>query len=115
MLREGVCSLNEFPRIDEALAAAAERLGSASESPRLDAELLLARALDVPRSYLFAHPEDCLDAGAVERFSAVIDRRADGRPLAYSTGEKEFWSMTLHVSPDTLVPRPETETIVDRA
>ena len=115
MLREGVCSLNEFPRIDEALAAAAERLRSASESPRLDAELLLARALDVPRSYLFAHPEDCLDAGAVKRFSAIIDRRADGLPLAYITGEKEFWSMTLHVSPDTLVPRPETETLVDRA
>ena len=115
MLREGVCSLNEFPRIYEALAAAAERLRSASESPRLDAELLLARALDVPRSYLFAHPEDCLDAGAVKRFSAIIDRRADGLPLAYITGEKEFWSMTLHVSPDTLVPRPETETLVDRA
>jgi release factor glutamine methyltransferase len=107
--------LNEFPRIDAALAAAAARLESVSDSPRLDAELLLARALDVPRSYLFAHPEDVLDSAAVARFSAVIDRRADGVPLAYITGEKEFWSMTLHVNPATLVPRPETEVLVEQA
>ncbi len=115
ILREGQAALNEFVRIDAALANAVAKLDMASESPRLDAELLLARALDVPRSYLFAHPEDTLDIAALERFIDVIARRADGVPLAYITGEKEFWSMTLFVNPGTLVPRPETEILVDQA
>ncbi|RLA30714.1 MAG: peptide chain release factor N(5)-glutamine methyltransferase [Gammaproteobacteria bacterium] len=101
-------------KIEAALADAVERLTPVSESPRLDAELLLARALDVPRSYLFAHPEDELDSAAVKRFSTTIERRTKGAPLAYITGEKEFWSMTLMVTRDTLVPRPETETLVDQ-
>jgi len=107
--------LNEFLNIGTALADGTERLRKGSESPRLDAELLLARALDVPRSYLFAHPEDSLDAAAVDRFFSSVDRRSSGLPIAYITGEKEFWSMTLTVSPDTLVPRPETEVLVDQA
>ena len=106
--------MNEFVKIEAALADAVERLTPVSESPRLDAELLLARALDVPRSYLFAHPEDELDSAAVKRFSTTIERRTKGAPLAYITGEKEFWSMTLMVTRDTLVPRPETETLVDQ-
>lgn len=115
MVREGDSSLNEFPRIDEALAGAVERLEPVSDSARLDAEILLARTLDVPRSYLFAHPEDRLDANACHRYADVVSRRVEGLPMAYITGEKEFWSMTLHVSPETLVPRPETEIVVDRA
>ena len=107
--------MNEFATIGSALAAGTEQLRSASESPRLDAELLLARALDVARSYLFAHPEDVLDLSAIDRFASVIERRADGLPIAYITGEKEFWSMTLTVSPDVLVPRPESELLVDQA
>ena len=106
--------MNEFVKIEAALADAVERLTPVSESPRLDAELLLARALDVPRSYLFAHPEDELDSAAVKRFSTTIESRTKGAPLAYITGEKEFWSMTLMVTRDTLVPRPETETLVDQ-
>jgi release factor glutamine methyltransferase len=81
----------------------------------LDAELLLARAIDVPRTYLIAHPEDTLDPAAVERFFSAVERRSAGMPIAYISGEKEFWSMTLNVSPDTLVPRPETEVLVDHA
>lgn len=108
-------ALNEFVRIDATLHDAAARLESVSESPRLDAELLLARALDVTRSYLFSHPEDQLDPAAGERFWSTVEQRADGVPLAYITGEKEFWSMTLAVNRDTLVPRPETETLVDEA
>lgn len=107
--------MNEFVRIDAALSDAMSRLESVSESPRLDAELLLARALDVTRSYLFAHPEDQLDPAAGDRFWAAIEQRTDGVPLAYITGEKEFWSMTLAVNRDTLVPRPETEILVDEA
>lgn len=107
--------MNEFVKIEVALAQAVERLTAVSDSPRLDAELLLARALDVPRSYLFAHPEDELDAEASRRFSTAIENRTAGAPLAYITGEKEFWSMNLMVTRDTLVPRPETEILVDQA
>lgn len=115
MLREGRTPLNEFLRIDTALGNATDSLRDVSESPRLDAELLLARALDVPRSYLFAHADEEMDAAAVERYEDTINRRVDGVPLAYITGEKEFWSMSLMVSPATLVPRPETEVLVDQA
>lgn len=102
-------------RIDGALAQACQRLAKVSESPRLDAELLLTQALDVARSYLFAHPEDTLDTAAAERFFTAVGRREHGEPLAYIHGEKEFWSLPLMVSPDTLVPRPETETLVQEA
>ncbi len=106
--------MNEFMEIGTALADGTERLRRVSESPMLDAELLLARAIDVPRSYLIAHPEDTLDPAAVERYFTAIDRRSAGMPIAYIKGEKEFWSMTLTVSPDTLVPRPETEVLVSQ-
>ena len=115
MLREGPASLNEFLKIGAALADGTEQLRSVSDSPRLDAELLLARALDVARSYLLAHPEDSLDPAAVDRYSLAVAHRARGIPIAYITGEKEFWSMLLTVSPDALVPRPETEILVDQA
>lgn len=102
-------------RIDEALKRATERLRAASDSPRLDAEVLLTRALDVRSSYLIAHPEDTLDEAAVERYEQAVARRAGGVPLPYITGEKEFWSLPLMVGPETLVPRPETELLVQLA
>ena len=108
-------SMSDEIRIDDALARGVDRLAPCSESPRLDAELLLTRALDVPRSYLFAHPEDTLDVAAADRFFSAVERREHGEPLAYIHGEKEFWSLTLMVSKDTLVPRPETETLVQEA
>ena len=107
--------MSEIPAIDAVLAAAAARLRDVSESPRLDAELLVARAINMPRSYLFAHPEDTLDAAAVERLEATLSRRLAGEPMAYITGSREFWSLELMVSPATLVPRPETELVVDIA
>jgi release factor glutamine methyltransferase len=115
MVRDGPERLNEYLRIDTSIAKATELLSATSESPRLDAELLLARALDVPRSYLFAHPDDEMDQDAADRYSEVVERRRRGMPMAYITGEKEFWSMSLIVTPDTLVPRPETETLIDQA
>ena len=115
IVREGPAPLNEFLKIGTALADGTEQLRRVSDSPRLDTELMLARALDVPRSYLFAHPEDSLDPAALERFSTAVERRVNGMPIAYITGEKEFWSMILIVSPATLVPRPETEVLVDQA
>ncbi len=102
-------------RIDAALERAIGELRPVSDSPRIDAELLLARALTVARSYLFAHPEDELDEAAIGRFFDAVERRKRGMPLAYITGEKEFWSLPLIVTPDTLVPRPETELLVELA
>lgn len=102
-------------RLDAAIADAVERLSHISESPRLDAEILLCRTIDMPRSYLFAHPEDELDELAQERLAGLLERRVTGEPMAYITGMKEFWSHELFVSPATLVPRPETELLVDLA
>ena len=102
-------------RLDAAIAVATERLSHISDSPRLDAEILLCRTIDMPRSYLFAHPEDELDELTEERFDGVLERRIGGEPMAYIVGTKEFWSHELQVSPATLVPRPETELLVELA
>ncbi len=99
--------------IRELTDAVSRRLAAVSDSPRLEADLLLARAIDMPRSYLFAHPEDELDDGALERLMHDVERRLAGEPLAYITGSKEFWSLDLMVTPATLVPRPETERLVE--
>jgi release factor glutamine methyltransferase len=107
--------MTEFLSIKTVLEDAASRLRDRSESARLDAELLLAMAIDMPRSYLFAHPEDEPDTGALQRFEANLERRIAGEPMAYILGIKEFWSMPLMVTPATLVPRPETEILVDLA
>ncbi len=102
-------------QISDVLEDARRRLEALSDSARLDAELLLARAIDMPRSYLFAHPEELLDELAVGRFREALDRRLAGEPMAYITGRREFWSLELMVTPATLVPRPETELLVDLA
>lgn len=107
--------MSESVSIEQALSTATEKLHSVSEAPRLEAELLMARAIDMPRSFLFAHPEDELDDDAVQRLDETVARRLAGEPMAYITGIKEFWSMELAVSPATLVPRPETELLVDIA
>lgn len=99
----------------ECLAEAARQLAAISTSPRLDAELLLAAALERPRSYLHAWPERILDAEPAARFAAWLARRQMGEPLAYLLGRREFWSLELDVTPDTLIPRPETELLVELA
>ena len=101
--------------IDDAIASTTARLRAVSDSARLDAELLIARAIDMPRSYLFAHPEDTLDAGALERLETTVGRRLAGEPMAYIHGFREFWSLEIMVTPATLVPRPETEILVEHA
>ncbi|MDJ0708945.1 MAG: peptide chain release factor N(5)-glutamine methyltransferase [Woeseiaceae bacterium] len=102
-------------RLDAAIADATDRLREVSESPRLDAEMLLCRTINMPRAYLFAHPEDTLDDLTIDRFEDVLGRRESGMPMAYITGVKEFWSHEFAVSPATLVPRPETEILVNLA
>jgi release factor glutamine methyltransferase len=101
--------------IADAIAEMTAQLSGVSESARLDAEILIARAIDMPRSYLYSHPEDVLDDAAIERLQSTVTRRLSGEPMAYISGTKEFWSLELMVSPATLVPRPETELLVDLA
>ncbi len=108
-------STTEPDSISAVLATAAGRLAGVSDSARLDAEILLARSINMPRSYLFAHPEETLDEIALQRLTETIDRRLNGEPIAYITGFKEFWSLELLVTSATLVPRPETELLVDLA
>ncbi len=100
--------------IAHCLAAAQQGLAG-SDSPRLDAELLLAHVLGVTRTHLHAWPEQELDQGQQTAFTALVERRAAGEPVAYLLGEREFWSLSLRVTPDTLIPRPETELLVEQA
>jgi release factor glutamine methyltransferase len=96
--------------IAEALAQARSR-GVA----RLDAHLLLAHATGRTRSWLIANDQCQLDPATHHRWSALMERRAAGEPLAYLTGTREFHGLTLHVTPDVLIPRPDTESLVDWA
>jgi release factor glutamine methyltransferase len=80
-----------------------------------DARLLLSHALGVARSHLVAHAETALASVDEARFARLVDRRAAGEPVAYIVGEREFWGLALRVTPDVLIPRPETETLVERA
>lgn len=82
---------------------------------RLDALALLAEVLDRPRSWLLAHDEAALDAAAQRRYERLLARRIAGEPLAYLLGVKEFFGLALAVTPDVLVPRPETEILVEWA
>ena len=91
------------------------KLDGRSEHARLDAELLLGIALKVGRNHLFGWPEQEVAAGPRAEFMAMLERRAGGEPLAYISGEKEFWSLPLTVTTATLIPRPETELLVELA
>jgi release factor glutamine methyltransferase len=84
-----------------------------SPTPRLDAELLLAHALDKSRSYLHTWPERELEASQLERYQAAIARRQAGEPVAYILGQQGFWSLELEVASHTLIPRPDTELLVE--
>jgi release factor glutamine methyltransferase len=103
------------------LAAAAQRLARTTgardpgATPGLDAEILLAHELGVVRARLRSHPEEVPAADAATRFLDLIARRAAGEPVAYILGRKDFWTIELSVSTAVLVPRPETELLVERA
>ncbi|MEO6929233.1 MAG: peptide chain release factor N(5)-glutamine methyltransferase [Casimicrobiaceae bacterium] len=95
------------------LAAATDRIGD--ENARSEAALLLAHVLDRSRSWLFAWPEFEPDSAQRAHFLKLVDARAHGEPIAYLTGHREFWSLDLAVTPDVLIPRPETELLVELA
>lgn len=86
-----------------------------SDSPQLDAAVLLCFVLDKPRSYLLTWPEKTLDSEQQAAFDTVLRRRLAGEPVAYIVGEREFWSLPLKVAPHTLIPRPDTERLVELA
>lgn len=96
------------------LSLAAAQL-PASDSPRLDAEVLLASLLKVDRGWLYAHPQAEVPEGAATAFAGLMRSRQQGRPVAYLTGVKEFWSLPLKVNEGALIPRPETELLVEWA
>lgn len=91
---------------------ARQRLGGTEEAAN-EALLLLAHLLHKDRSWLFAWPEAEVDAAVGSRYADLIGRRAQGEPVAYLTGQREFWSLPLQVDPNTLIPRPETEHLVE--
>lgn len=95
------------------LAGAVAALAARSATPHLDAELLLAFVTARSRSSLRAFPERAVAPTEAQRFAAIVARRATGEPLAYLTGVREFFSLELGVAPSVLVPRPETELLVD--
>jgi len=101
--------------IETALASAAARLAPVTDCPALEAQLLLGHALGKDRAYLLAWPQRTLSGEQLAAFQALVRRRCTGEPLAYITGRREFWSLDLEVSPHTLVPRPETELLVELA
>ncbi len=101
-------------RLGAALAAATERLrASGSETPRLDAEVLLANVLGADRTAVLAHPEAPLGPAQSSAFADSVARRERGEPVAYIRGLKEFYGLALTVDPRALIPRPETELLVD--
>ena len=103
--------------------AAAPRTGTVGESldaargllPRLDADVLTAHAIRSSRNALYAFPERAMRADDAGRLAGFVSRRQRGEPLAYIVGRREFWSLTLRVDPRVLVPRPETECLVEAA
>lgn len=101
--------------IQEVLAVANEQLRSVSESPSLDAELLLSSVLNKPRSFFYTWPEKAISQQEYESFINLIKQRVHGKPIAYLTGYKEFWSLELNVTKDVLIPRAETELLVEQA
>jgi release factor glutamine methyltransferase len=107
--------MNAAPSIAESVASGARALAAHSDSPRLDAELLLGKVLGLPRSALIARDAEPVAAQCRRAYEDLIARRSRGAPVAYLTGSREFWSLTLEVTPDVLVPRPETETLIERA
>ena len=102
----GLTLMNDAMRVRDAL-------GLSNRDARSEVELLLMRALDITRARLIAHPELAAQAASDPTYLAYLQRRLAGEPIAYIFGEREFYGYTFTVSPDVLIPRPETELLVD--
>ena len=99
--------------VSQTLARARTALEAVSGTARLDAEILLAETLGWSRARLLARPGASLDPARARHFEALVERRRGGEPIAWITGRREFWSLEFTVTPDTLIPRPETEHLVE--
>jgi release factor glutamine methyltransferase len=97
------------------LRAAAQQLTAVSSSPQLDAQWLLEHVTHWTRTGMISDPQLEVTADQLARFQSLVERRARGEPLAYLIGSRDFWSLTLQVSPDVLIPRPETELLVEQS
>ena len=107
--------MTAMPTVAEALQLAVRALSGHSESPRLDAELLLCKVLGLSRSGLIVHDTAPVALASGQAYGKLLEQRVSGAPIAYLTGTREFWSLPLTVTPDVLVPRPETELLVAQA
>lgn len=99
--------------VGDLLKEGAERLCHSSESPRLDAEVLLAHVLSWSRLQLVVREKELVDSSVSDMYWVLIERRAKREPIAYITGLKEFWGVDFEVTPAVLIPRPDTETLVE--
>jgi release factor glutamine methyltransferase len=102
-----------MPRIDESLTKAGLKLGSVSDSAALDAEVLLCFVLKKERSYLRAWPEKNLNSEEQLAFESLVEQRFQGMPIAYLIGKREFWSREFKVNKDVLIPRADTELLIE--
>jgi len=101
--------------LNDAIVAATAQLQNSSPTPALDAQVLLAHSLGQDRTYLITHARDDINPEIQKRFEELVEKRLDGTPVAYLTGQQEFWSLPIQVTADTLIPRPETELLVELA
>lgn len=112
---DGETGCKDARSLGGAVSRARSVLAPLGDAARIEAELLVAHAAGLERAAVYAHPEQRLSEQTLERAHAAVRRRATGEPLSHITGSREFWSMSLEVSSNTLTPRPETEHLVDRA
>lgn len=101
--------------IKKALFEAAKKLEKHSSTPQLDAEILLSYTIKKPREFILGHPEISLNKAQKNKFKEFIERRAKYEPIAYILGEKDFYGLNFKVNKNTLIPRPETELLVEKA
>lgn len=102
------------PTIEQVLRQATHQLAATSPSPRLDTEVLFLHITGYTRATLITHAQNTFPPELEEKLNDLICRRARGEPIAYLVGKREFWSMELKVTPDVLIPRPETELLVEQ-
>ena len=107
------CTVPGRLTIYDILINAESRISSISDTPKLDSHLLMSQILTRPREWLIAHRDDELDSKSIANFETLLQRRMSGEPIAYITGERAFWQRDFIVSPDVLIPRPETELLVE--
>lgn len=112
MKQNGSPALTGETRVADALAAAARALAATSPTPRLDAELLMAFALGVEREAMLLR---YMESAAPPGFDALVERRRRHEPVAYIVGRRDFWTISLKVGPGVLIPRPDSETLIEAA